>query len=1439
MNPDQPSREQIEARLTALLLGELPAAEAELLRWTISRDPELQKLHDQIKVTIGFVREAMKNPTGAPVDRETTLKLREERRQTLLAHFKSARPQPQEQKLPWLRRIKIPSGRSLAIAAIIIFVICGLAAISIPNFVKARATSQQNACINNLRQIEAAKNEWALETGKPADAVPTVKDLSPYLAGGTIRSVAGENYVLGKLSESPVAELNGKRLTAPPEAYFSLDAGQTATPGVREPRPVLEYRLENQQASRPRNSLGINAQEPKVPAQQVQPAPIALPNTESSQAELEQNTTGVYSQNVVGYVNVNPGVSAVSSSTLSSVPTPMEPNGTAPASAPKEEPPPPTVASALPPPALPASEMNSGDRVVEVSPGAASPAPSTTSPELTVAQPHLAPNTEMPVSAPSPSAPPPIEVGPVLSGSTYSVASAAEMPKVVEAPRLQSPRERLFESLSQKKDENGNNFYAVPAIPPSANADNTFGLAASSAASQPSANSQSSGGGGGTVSFGNSTIRNGVVQNGQQNAVKYFNFPDESQSQTVYITNSILDRDYIGLADGSRNVGNSPLATRESQNAQTVSDSATLRQANVQVTPLPPSDQPEQPPLMTRESQNATTVSQNSDNPVATGPTPVLAPPPPTGMKNGIVENPNASTPTMNRANGPRGAAGTDLARVGLPTQRNQQVFAYALRSADSNEVQAVLKNMFVSRLQSTVPSTPPQPQQSYAQRLVSVEHAYEKPVQANGPRWAWSANDLLLQAQANATNGTPWGAHYFNFPEEPSSSDVENLKAQYQGEEVQIQHDQSNVEQLRKQYNIEDSDPGATAPTPIVSSEQLQALNERLIEQRALDVKEEKEVAEFKSLQATNPTELADELVTINPDTQLSDLLGKLHDNEQKYANNPNAGNPDLANLKQQIANRVNGIMFGLQGQVDAGKAQADALNQELHDFEAQNNIELATGQPYWIAKARLQNEQDSHKLLARKIEADEANVSVPTGQNHPSITPRANAPIPQPEIQTSDNAFSTFSMNVSDVSFKLAMASLQKGQMPDPASIRSEEFINAFDYHDPEPLQGEPLAFMSERASDPFAHERDLLRFSIKAAAAGRQNGRALNLVLLLDTSGSMERADRVAIIREALRVLASQLQPQDVVSVVTFAREARLWADGISGDQAGATLDKVGSITPEGGTNLEEAMRLAYETALRHFIAGGMNRVVLLTDGAANLGNVDPQALTQKVNAERLQGIALDCFGIGWDDYNDDLLEQLSSNGDGRYAFINSPDEAATEFAAKLAGALEVAAEDVKVQVEFNPNRVTAWRQIGYAKHQLAKEQFRDNSVAAGAIAAREAGNALYVIETNPDGQGPIATVRVRYRVPGTQDVQERSWLVDYTGPAPDLAQSSPPMRLCVTAAEISEWMADSPFAQDVSPDDLLNYLGDVPQYYGADERPKQLEWLIREAKSVSGK
>ena len=516
------------------------------------------------------------------------------------------------------------------------------------------------------------------------------------------------------------------------------------------------------------------------------------------------------------------------------------------------------------------------------------------------------------------------------------------------------------------------------------------------------------------------------------------------------------------------------------------------------------------------------------------------------------------------------------------------------------------------------------------------------------------------------------------------------------------------------------------------------------------------------------------------------------------------------------------------------------------------QREPQIRTG-PVVATEVPLQAKKEPVALLAKALDDDvsthdhESTISSTDQKAVKGVTAEdrlirkslPTAPLPQPEVTAAENPFSTFSLNVSDVSFQLAAVSLEKGQMPDPATVRSEEFINAFDYRDPEPKGSAPIAFTWERARYPFAHNRDLVRFSIKTAASGRQPGRPLNLVLLLDNSGSMERADRVSILQECLRVLAGQLQPHDIVSVVAFARTPRLWVDGLPGQQAAELPQRVGTLTAQGGTNLEDALNLAYQTALRHYLLQGVNRVVLLTDGAANLGDVQPESLKKKVESHRQQGIALDCFGIGWEGFNDDLLETLSRNGDGRYGFVNTPEAATTDFASQLAGALQIAASDVKVQVEFNPRRATAYRQIGYAKHQLTKEQFRDNRVDAAEIGAAEAGNALYVVQVNPAGEGPIGMVRVRFKVPGTSDYREHEWPVPYEGAAKPLEQASPALRLAAAASAFSEWLVSSPHAGEVTPDRLLGYLSGLPEMWPADPRPKKLEWMLRQAKSVAGR
>ncbi|RUA20805.1 MAG: hypothetical protein DSY79_09470, partial [Chloroflexi bacterium] len=443
-----------------------------------------------------------------------------------------------------------------------------------------------------------------------------------------------------------------------------------------------------------------------------------------------------------------------------------------------------------------------------------------------------------------------------------------------------------------------------------------------------------------------------------------------------------------------------------------------------------------------------------------------------------------------------------------------------------------------------------------------------------------------------------------------------------------------------------------------------------------------------------------------------------------------------------------------------------------------------------------------------------------------------------PRPETVTAQNNFSTFSLNVSDVSFKTTLASLQANKLPEPGDVRSEEFLNALEYRDPMPGAGVPLAFHWERARSPFTHDRDIIRFSVRTAALGRQPGRAINLVCLLDNSGSMEREDRVSIVQQALGVLARKLTPNDRVSLVTFSRTPKLRIDGMRGGNRDAFLKASTGWIPQGGTHVEKALALAYETAKKHFIPGGNNRVVLLTDGAANMGNVDPYQLRKTVESHRKQGIALDCFGVGWEGYNDNLLEVLARNGDGRYGFLNQPVQAVAEFEQKLLGAFQVAASDVKVQVEWNADRVRVFRQVGYLRHQLKKEDFRNNKIDAAEISAAESGNALYVVQVNPGGQGPLGVVRVRYKVPFTREYTELEWSLAYEQSVTPLEHAGPAMRLGCVAATFAEWLAQNPYAQGVQLADLQGLISGIPSIYATDPRPGQLEWMIGKARILAG-
>jgi len=443
------------------------------------------------------------------------------------------------------------------------------------------------------------------------------------------------------------------------------------------------------------------------------------------------------------------------------------------------------------------------------------------------------------------------------------------------------------------------------------------------------------------------------------------------------------------------------------------------------------------------------------------------------------------------------------------------------------------------------------------------------------------------------------------------------------------------------------------------------------------------------------------------------------------------------------------------------------------------------------------------------------------------------------QDEIAAIDQPYSTFSLHVSDVSFLLAEQALAQGTLPDPDSVRAEEFYNAFDYGDPAPGTGEKIACRIEQAAHPVFQQRNLVRIAMKVAATGRGDGQALRLTVLLDTSGSMEREDRAASVQKAMQVLTSLLGPNDAVTLIGFARQPRLLAEEVPGDQAGKLVDIVKHTPPEGGTNLEEALKAASELALRHFQPGGQNRVVMLTDGAANLGDADPEQLSKIVEKLRQQGVSFDACGVGALGLNDDILEALTRKGGGRYYFLNGPEDADEGFARQLAGAFRPAAENVKMQVRFNPDRVGKYRLIGFDKNRLKQEDFRNDKVTAAQLAAEEAGVALYQVQVLPEGQGEIGEVFVRFRDPADGRMVEQSWTIPYDPQAPMLDKASPSMQLASTAALLAEKLRGGPAADAVDLDALEPVVAQLRGAYAQQARVQDLVTMFEQVRRTTAR
>jgi Mg-chelatase subunit ChlD len=438
--------------------------------------------------------------------------------------------------------------------------------------------------------------------------------------------------------------------------------------------------------------------------------------------------------------------------------------------------------------------------------------------------------------------------------------------------------------------------------------------------------------------------------------------------------------------------------------------------------------------------------------------------------------------------------------------------------------------------------------------------------------------------------------------------------------------------------------------------------------------------------------------------------------------------------------------------------------------------------------------------------------------------------------EQSAANEPASTFSLHVSDVAFKLAQTALSQGQWPDATKIRIEEFVNALDYHDPLPTGNQKVACRVEQAIHPFLMQRNLLRVSMRTAATGRSQNTPLRLTLLLDNSGSMERPDRRQAVLRAFQTLTQQLSAKDQITLISFASTPRLLADKVPGNQGESLLQLVENLPSEGGTNIEAALLLAREKAAEQQVAGAQNRVVLLTDGAVNLGNANPESLAKLVTGMRDAGIAFDAAGISAQDLNDEVLEALTRQGDGRYYLLDSAESVGASFAAQIAGALRPSAQNVKVQVEFNPQRVGRYKLLGFEKHRLNKEDFRNDKVDAAEMAAAEAGVAVYQFEIKPNGSGDVGSVSVRFRDVSTGKMIENRWPIPYESNSTRLDQAEPSMQLAASAAMFAAKLSGEPLGDSVDLTLLKMLLTEMPEQFTSQPRVQQLRTMIEQAIAI---
>jgi Ca-activated chloride channel family protein len=349
----------------------------------------------------------------------------------------------------------------------------------------------------------------------------------------------------------------------------------------------------------------------------------------------------------------------------------------------------------------------------------------------------------------------------------------------------------------------------------------------------------------------------------------------------------------------------------------------------------------------------------------------------------------------------------------------------------------------------------------------------------------------------------------------------------------------------------------------------------------------------------------------------------------------------------------------------------------------------------------------------------------------------------VDNPFLAVSENPLSTFSIDVDTASYSIMRRFINDHQLPPRDAVRIEEMINYFPYGYDPPLGEHPFSAGIEIAGCPWNDEHRLVRVGLKGREIAPDKRPAANLVFLIDVSGSMEPANKLPLIQSALVELVEILTVQDRVTIVVYAGNSGLVLPPTAGNQKEAILRAIRRLRAGGSTNGGQGIEQAYRSAVASFIKGGVNRVILCTDGDFNVGVTSPGELVRLIEAQAKTGVFLTVLGFGMGNYKDSTVEQLADKGNGNYAYIDTPGEARKVLVRQFSSTLITIAKDVKIQIEFNPMHVVAWRLIGYENRLLRKEDFNDDKKDAGEIGAGHTVTALY--EIVPTGRPvPVASV-----------------------------------------------------------------------------------------------